>query len=176
MKRFSVIAFTILMAASGCGDDDNPTSPPAPSNTIVFTSQLSAANEVPAITNAESNGRGTVTITFNVTRDAAQAITGGSATFVVNLSGFPAGTVARAAHIHNAPAGTNAGVFVDTGLTAANPVNLAADGTANNVSLTNSAVTAAQINAVIADPAGHYFNVHTVVNPSGAVRGQLVRQ
>jgi hypothetical protein len=27
--------------------------------------------------------------------------------------------------------------------------------------------------AILANPAGHYFNVHTGLNPAGAIRGQL---
>jgi hypothetical protein len=30
-------------------------------------------------------------------------------------------------------------------------------------------------NQIIANPAGYYFNVHTALNPAGAIRGQLVR-
>ena len=29
---------------------------------------------------------------------------------------------------------------------------------------------------IAANPAGFYFNVHTPLNPGGAVRGQLVKQ
>jgi hypothetical protein len=27
--------------------------------------------------------------------------------------------------------------------------------------------------AILSNPAGHYFNVHTALNPGGAIRGQL---
>jgi len=27
--------------------------------------------------------------------------------------------------------------------------------------------------AILSNPAGHYFNVHTALNPAGAIRGQL---
>jgi hypothetical protein len=33
--------------------------------------------------------------------------------------------------------------------------------------------TAAQVSAILASPELHYFNVHTVLNGGGAVRGQL---
>src|SRR4029453_781273 len=100
MKRVAILMVALALAA-GC-DDDNST-PTTPSNTgpIVFTSSLSAANEVPPVSNAESGGRGTVTIPFNVPRDNTGAITGGgNVTFAVQLSGFPSGTPVVAAHIH----------------------------------------------------------------------------
>jgi hypothetical protein len=36
-------------------------------------------------------------------------------------------------------------------------------------------VTLDQAAGIIANPAGFYFNVHTALNPGGAVRGQLSR-
>ncbi len=176
MKRLTIAA-TILAAgfvAASC-DDDNPT---GPSNTgpIVFNVQLAASNEVPPISNAESNARGTATITFNVPRDGSGNPTGGgTAVFAVQLSNFPTGSVARAAHIHPGAAGVNGTVLVDTGLSSASPVNIAGDGT-GSFNLTQSGLTQDQATQIVANPAGYYFNVHTVLNPGGAVRGQLVRQ
>jgi hypothetical protein len=175
MKRATILA--ALLAAAACGSD-SPTSPtptPLPS-TITFTVQMTAANEVPAVTNADANARGTATITFNVTRDGSGNISGGSANFTWTLSNFPAGTVIRAAHIHEGASGVAGGVRVDTGLTPATAVTLAADGTGsltfNNVSMSDAAL----VNSIVNNPAGYYFNVHSALNPGGAVRGQLVRQ
>jgi hypothetical protein len=178
MNRQAMLASAVLVLAAACGGSDSPTSPTptAQPTTIVFTSQLSAANEVPPITNADANGRGTATITFNLTRDAAGAITAANANFVYSLNSFPAGTVVRASHIHTGATGIGGGVLIDTLLSPANAVTLASDGTGtltfSNVPMT----TLADVNAVIANPAGYYFNVHTNLNPGGAVRGQLVRQ
>lgn len=173
MRKLMVVAAAALVAAA-CGSD----SPTEPSNTgpITFTAQLRAANEVPAVSGTEANAQGSVTITFNVPRDSAGNITGGGgATFVVQLSGFPGGAVARAAHIHNGPAGSNAGVFVDTGLTTATAVTLGADGT-GTLNLSQSSLSQDQAQQIVANPAGFYFNVHSNANPGGAVRGQLTRQ
>ena len=175
MKRVALM-MTVLALAMGC--DDNNTPPAGPSNTgpIVFTAQLSAANEVPAITGAEANARGSVTITFNVPRDSAGNPTGGGpVTFSVQLNGFPANTPAVAAHIHPGAAGINGSPLVGTNLTAASPV-LMGDGTAN-VTLSGNPPDVSQANAaaVMANPGGYYFNVHTQLNPGGAVRGQLTR-
>src|SRR5688500_8388871 len=128
MKRLmiGVMALAVGVTAVRCGGSSN-NNPTGPSNTgpIVFTSQLLASNEVPPITNADSNGRGTATITFNVPRDTAGVPSGGgSATFTVQLSGFPAGTAAIAAHIHPGATGQTGGALVNTGLSAAAPVLL----------------------------------------------------
>ena len=105
MKRLAAIG-TALMLAAACGSD-SPTTPSGNTGPIIFTAQLSAANEVPPITNADANARGTVTITFNVPRDSATgAVTGGgSVTFQAQITGFPAGQVIRNAHIHTGASG-----------------------------------------------------------------------
>jgi hypothetical protein len=176
MKRYGAIACAAILLAA-CGSSTQPTpTPVTPPNTVIFTAQLSAANEVPPVTNAEQNGRGNVTITFNLTRDGAGAITGGNASFVYNLSGFPAGSTLTASHIHNGAAGVAAGVFLGTGQTAASGFTTDGTGNANNVTFTNVQITPVGVaQAVIDNPAGHYFNVHTTLNGGGAVRGQLVR-
>ncbi len=88
------------------------------------------------------------------------------------VTGFTPDSRVQAAHIHNAPAGQNAGIFVNTGLTTANaiPVNVSA-----TINFEGVPISQAQAQAVIANPAGHYFNMHTPLNGGGAVRGQLVR-
>ena len=57
-------------------------------------------------------------MTLVTTKDAAGNVTAATATFVVNLSGFPAGTPINISHIHAAPAGVNGGVVVNSGITA----------------------------------------------------------
>jgi hypothetical protein len=170
MKRIALLA--VLTAVAACGSD-SPTNPST--GPIVFTAALSAANEVPAITNADANGRGTATMTMNVPRDSSGAVTGGGTmNFVVQLSGFPAGTTVRLAHIHPGAVGVNGTPLVDTGLTAANPVVLS-DGT-GTLTFNDVAVDQVKAQQIVSNPAGFYFNAHTAVNPGGAVRGQLVKQ
>jgi hypothetical protein len=174
MKRFVIVA-ALAALVSACGDDDN--GPTGPSNTgpIVFTSQLSAANEVPPVTNAESTCRGTVTVTFNVPRDSNGAPTGGgTANFVSQLSDCPAGTVVRAAHIHPGPAGQNGSPLIDTGQTPANAVTLGNG--SGTLTYNERPVSLEQATNITNNPGGFYFNVHSNLNPGGFVRGQLVRQ
>lgn len=175
MKRLAILGCVAALTAAACGSDDTPTSPSAQPTTIVFTAALNPGNEVPPVTNADANGRGTGTFTLNLTRDSAGVITDATGTFVYSLTGFPAGTVVRLTHIHQGGPAVNGGVVVDTGLSAANPITLA-DGTLTNQTFSNRAVGAALAQQIIADPNAFYFNVHTALNPGGAVRAQLVRQ
>jgi len=171
MRRWCLVLLAACALAVGCGDDDNPT---APSNVpVVFSAQLSPANEVPPVANAEASGSGAVQITFETTRDASNAISGATASFHIQLRGFPAGTTIVGAHIHPGAAGVNGPVVVNTGITAASALALTEGFTTFNVS--GISVTAAMAQAIVNNPAGFYFNVHSPQNPGGVARGQLVR-
>jgi hypothetical protein len=74
------------------------------------------------------------------------------------------------AHIHNGTAGVNAGVFVDTTLASGEMVIANGSGSITKNGINVPADRAA---AVLSNPAGHYFNVHTALNPDGAIRGQF---
>jgi hypothetical protein len=177
MKRLAAVA-AALTIATACGSNSPPTNPTNNTGPITFTAQLSGANENPAITGAEANATGTATITMNVTRDAASGnITGGGTlNFSVPLRGFPGGTAVTAAHIHNGPAGQNAGVFIGvTGISAASPLVMDASGN-GTISVNGVSVTQDQATQMFNNPAGFYFNAHTASNPGGVTRGQLVKQ
>jgi hypothetical protein len=171
MKRFTILAVTLALFAA-C--DNEPTSPSATAPT--FTAVLSPANEVPPITNAEASGSGTVSITLtNITRDASGAITAATADFQVSLTGFPAGTTLTAAHIHNARAGINGGTINNLGIAANEFVlsNGSVNFTKSGIAFTPSLI--GQVQNMLNDSPGFYFNVHSTVNPGGVARGQLTR-
>lgn len=171
MKRVSILFVTFGVLVAGCGSSST-TAPTTPTNPT-FTATLLPANEVPAIAGAEATGSGTATVTIVTTKDSAGNVTAASATFVVNLSGFPAGTPINAAHIHNAVAGVNSGVVVSSGITAGANVLTSGSGTFTTANLTVTPVDIA--NQILANPAGFYFNVHSTLNAGGVARGQLVR-
>jgi hypothetical protein len=172
MHRTGIVMIGLMLAA--CDNDRSTPTGPSISGPIVFRAELLASNEVPTVSGPEAGARGTATITFDVPRDTLGNITGaGPATIAMQLSGFPRGTPAIAAHIHTGPAGVPGPVLVGTTLAPTAPV-LMGDGTAN-ISVTVNSVPQAQAAAITANPANYYFTVHTPLNPAGAVRGQLTR-
>jgi hypothetical protein len=174
MKRLALLALVLVF---GISCDDSPTSPSDP-NVLRFTAILLPSNEVPAITNADASASGTMQLTMTVTRDAANNVTGATYDFAVNFTGFPANTTLTGAHIHNAGAGTNAGVVVGLPLTASDTAVPTGQGTITKTGLTSTSATvtaAAVAQGIVNNPAGNYFNVHTSINTGGAIRGQLVR-
>lgn len=160
MKRCGLLVLATCLVATGCGDDDAATSPS--SIPIVFTAYLSPANEVPPIANAESGGTGVVQITIDQTTRTPR--------FYYQLTGFPSGTSATAAHIHSAGPGVNGPIVVNTGMPATPLTNRITEITAQG-----QPIDPALLQAIVNNPAAYYFNVHSPLNPGGFTRGQLVR-
>jgi hypothetical protein len=71
---------------------------------------------------------------------------------------------ATAAHVHFAPVGV------------AGPVVVPLDPPTSGASKGCATVTTALANAIIANPANYYVNVHNAAYPNGAIRGQLARK
>lgn len=169
---YRVLGFILGLSvlAVGCGS----TSPAQPTHgtttTSTFTVPLSPASEVPPISNADQAAAGTATIALTVLRSDAGDITSATANIQIAVTGFPAGTVVTDAHVHNAPAGASGGVIVNAGLTSG---ELALVNGSGSVTKSGINVPADRAAAILNNPAGHYFNVHTALNPDGAIRGQL---
>ena len=173
MKRLSLLIVALGVLVSGCGSSSTAatTTPTNPT----FTATLSPASEVPSIVGAEAAGSGTATVTIVTTKDGAGNVTSASATFVVNLSGFPPNMPINVSHIHEAAAGITGNVVVNSGLTATTAVVMNSAG-AGTFTAANLAITPVDVaNRILANPAGFYFNVHSTLNPNGVARGQLVR-
>jgi len=171
MNRLSLLVVGLSILAVGCGDSSSPTAPSqGTTTTSTFTVPLSSANEVPAITNADAGSTGTATIALTVTRDDSGTIASATANVQISVTGFPAGTSVTDAHIHNGSAGSNAGIYVSAGLASG---ELALTNGSGSVAKNGINVPADRAAAILSNPAGHYFNVHTALNPAGAIRGQL---
>jgi len=150
-----------------------PTATPAPTpaNTFVFTTDLSPANVVPPITDAESSGSGTATVTVFTAKDSTGKIIGANAKLEVTLKGFPATTSLVALLAHVGAAGVNGAGIINSGITADTAVAMPSGGT--SVTKDNLALTPENATALLANPAGFYVLAHSQVHASGVARGQL---
>jgi hypothetical protein len=123
----------------------------------IFVAVLSAENEVPGCPAGEESGAGGRAI-VRIDEDT------GEITYRVVARRLP-GTIAGSpgAHIHVGAAGEMGPVVQALELTGRDR-GLVASGTATNPALAE---------AILADPANYYVNVHTTACPAGAIRGQL---
>jgi hypothetical protein len=148
-KRFSyfktglfVIA-AIFFTVSACNKDDSNNN-----DTVIFTAELSGANEVPA---NPSQATGKSTLTFNQTTNTFNIVTT-----------YSGGLTATGAHIHKgAPGVSGPIVFPFTPITS--PINY-----------TSPALDSLQKADLFAG--NYYVNVHSALYPGGEIRGQLTKQ
>jgi hypothetical protein len=173
MTRVAAVlgSFGLLVGAAACGSSSPSTNPsPTPH---VFTAQLLPANELGNIQGGETTGSGTVTVTMNTTQDASGNLTTANATFDVTCTGFPSTTNITLAHIHTGTSNVNGAIVVST--TIANGDVTLTNGSGGFQKLNINIQDLNLANQIINNPSGYYFNVHTTANPSGVMRGQLVR-
>jgi hypothetical protein len=175
MKGLIVLSVVLGVVAIACGSSSSsptPSTPTAPSgpSTTVFSTTLSPANEVPPITNGEAGVTGTATITVHATRDSAGNVTSATADVQFSASGFPAGSALNMSHIHPGGAGQVGSVLVSTGMVpgTVSITNGSASYTQNGIN-----VPPDQAQAILSNPAGYYFNIHSSLNSGGLARGQL---
>ena len=177
MKRILIAIAAVGLLAAACGGSGTgsattaPKAAATPQTVYVFTSDLSPANEIPAVTDAEASGTGTSTVTLTTTKDSAGKVTAATAKFEIVLKGFPAATNLTISHIHKGDAKTVGPVVVDSGMKAAEPIALTTGGT----TITKDTLTVAPELAtdIIANPGNYYFNVHSMAHAGGVVRAQL---
>ncbi|HEU4426349.1 MAG TPA: CHRD domain-containing protein [Pilimelia sp.] len=122
----------------------------APGGVFLLASDLKGANEVPGPGDPDGSGRVTVRIQGNVV------------CFTLEWSKL---STVTAAHIHVGAAGVGGGVRV----------GFFNGALADSFTAVNGCVTGDQavIDAIVADPAGYYANIHTTEYPAGAIRSQL---
>jgi len=177
MKRLSIVALGILLA-SGCSSSNSasPSTTNSGTTTTRFTADLKASNESPAISNAEATAAGTATIDMIQTKDSSGNVTSTLFNFSVTMQGFPSTSVVNIAHIHTGASGVNGPIIVNTSINPGEVVLSSGAGTFNRNGITSSTLTATDAQAILSNPAGFYFNIHTAANPGGVMRGQLVKQ
>ncbi len=138
---------------------------PALSATPVFKLGLKPSQEVPPIKGLRADAVGSVT--FDLTRSSAGTITAGEVIFYFNYK-FPGSVNITGLHIHQGAKGANGGIVVDSGVGAFTD----ADGEGNATTVVTG-VAPATLQAILDNPRGYYVNLHTSVNPGGALREQM---
>jgi|SRR5579871_6767243 len=170
MTRVAALIVALAFVAAGCGSSSTSPSGSTAAPNPVFTATLLPSNEVPPITNAESSGTGSVSITMFVTKDSSGNVQTANVTFNATLSGFPAGTTVTLGHIHKAPAGVAGAVVISANVTSTSLTN--GSGT---LLLTNASPDVSVVQDILNNPSQYYFNLHSTLNPNGFARGQLSR-
>ncbi|HYL99000.1 MAG TPA: CHRD domain-containing protein, partial [Blastocatellia bacterium] len=164
-----------MMSQGGAVRGQLTTTKPAPQSTTVekaFSAQLMPGNEVPAVTGPEASAKGQGSVVLHLTEDSGGNIMSATADFSFNVSGLPAsGDPIILAHVHMGAAGANGGVVISSGISPSSAVTPTGGGATFTVSGVSLDTPTAQ--GIVSNPAGFYFNVHTMLSPGGAMRGQL---
>ena len=138
---------------------------PALSATPVFKLDLKPNQEVPPIKRLKADAVGSVT--FDLERSATGAITSGEVIFYFNYS-FPGSVNITGLHIHQGAKGTNGGIVVSANVAPFTD----ADGH-GNITTVVTGTSPATLQAILDNPRNYYVNLHTSVNPYGAMRAQM---
>jgi uncharacterized protein (TIGR03437 family) len=135
---------------------------------MVFPVAMLPSNEVPAVPGLNARADGTVSVRTLCNPDGSVAA--GVVIFDANCR-FPADTTFTGFHIHDGTAGNNGSVAINTGIRS----EASATGAGNlyRIATVTTAAGLATLNSLVKDPEKHYVNLHSSVNPGGAVRAQL---
>lgn len=139
-------------------------------DTTVFRVRMLPENEVPAVPIIGASADAVITV--RATRDIRGVVTAATVIFEIDYT-VPSATTFTGLHIHNGPAGVNAGVVVPTTLSAAkSPTGLtgryveAVDVASNRL---------VNISGLWSSPHLYYVNIHSTTYPGGIMRAQLQR-
>lgn len=152
---------TLTREGTGGGGGDDPSEENVGR---VFTATLSGDNEVPPVTT-------------DTTGDATFTVTETGIDYVVNVAG---GTGITMAHIHMGAAGENGGVVFTLFMAEDTSTGIDVDGELASGTIVAADLSGAlenmALNDLITEMIGDvaYVNVHSVANPSGEVRGQIM--
>ena len=137
---------------------------PALSATPVFKLHLKPSQEVPPIKGLKADAAGSVT--FDLERSAAGAITSGEVIFYFNYS-FPGSVTITGLHIHQGAKGVIGPIVVSSNIATFTD----ADGNGNVTAVVSG--PPATLQAILDNPRSYYVNLHTSVNTGGAMREQM---
>jgi len=167
MNRTRIVAMLVVAAAALVVVTGATAKKPALSATPVFKLNLKPSQEVPPIKSLKADAVGSVT--FDLERSGAGAITSGEVIFYFNYS-FPGAVTINGLHIHQGAKGSNGPVVVSSGVSSIAD----ADGKGNVTTvMTLTGASSAVLQAILDNPRGYYVNLHTGANPTGALREQM---
>jgi len=166
MKKLCVVVLVGLLGVVSAYADSQ--------DNAVFRTRMLPDNEVPPVPGAGNSANATITV--RVTRDGRGNVDAATVTFDIDYT-VAAATIFTGLHIHNAPSGQNGSVVIDTGITAAAPLNVTA-GSGKITRIVNYASTDANgirfVTGLLATPENYYVNIHSTTNPGGLMRGQIL--
>lgn len=140
-------------------------------DTIRIPAYMLPGNEVPAVTGL--NAYAAAMLTVNTLRAVDGTVAAAGVVFDVNYR-FPGATTFTGLHIHNGNSTVAGPVTINTGLGgAATVVSDTGSGNLYRPAVVFDASALATLNSIITTPENQYVNIHTTVNPGGAVRSQL---
>src|SRR5262245_40377047 len=135
-------------------------------DTAVFRTRMLPDNEVPAITAVGNSANATITV--HVTRDDRGNVNAATVTFDIDYTISSALTF-TGLHIHNATAGQNGSIVIDSGISSTSTVSGSA-GAGKITRVVNYASTDTNgikfVTGLLATPENYYANIHTTVNAS----------
>ena len=154
-----VVALVVIGAAGGA-----QAKKPALSATPVFKLHLKPSQEVPAIKGLKADAVGSVT--FDLERSGT-GIASGEVIFYFNYS-FPGSVTINGLHVHLGAKGTNGAVVITSNIAEFTD----ADGKGNITAVVTGTSTTL-LQQILDKPRNYYVNLHTSVNPGGALREQM---
>lgn len=143
-----------------------------PATVMVLGAAMSPDQEVPPVPVAVS-GAGAAIVVYST--DANGAISHGSVQFAAGYT-FQQAVTLTGFHIHRGDAGANGPVVVNSSIPAqlpSGPEGVVAVVTPGGYVEMISAAQLETLSLLVANPVGHYLNIHNTDYPGGVVRGQL---
>jgi len=140
---------------------------------MTFDVTMLPSNETPPIAGLDANAPSEVTV--RTVRAETGEVLAGAVTFDVNYR-FPVERVEfTGLHVHDGAAGVAGPVRLNSQVSAANSI-VSESGVGNIYifQLMTDTAAIATLNSLVVNPENHYLNLHTTVNPGGAVRAQLM--
>lgn len=170
MKRVLALTFaSVFFISCGSGSEPSGTNNNSGTASTPYSFNFTPGAENPPVTGPDAAITGTATIKITATRENG-TVRSATIDYQITGSGFPAGTTITGAHIHTGGSAVNGGIFHNPGITSNDMPIANGSGSVTKNGLT---LNAADAQAILANPAAFYFNLHTANNPNGAARGQL---